>query len=105
MIHDLFSGQAEDTVGKAPLVSLLGLAGFTGLTLATEHQSKLTRNVSMGIGVALLAFYFWILPAEFDSSEGSLWIMRHVFLCLATVVSLFWAPYWQTKAENKVLWQ
>lgn len=105
LIHDLFDNQTEDFVVKALLVCLLGLAGFTGITLASEHRSNLTRNLMMLAGASLLAFYFWILPVEIDNHEGSLWIMRHVFLCLAAIVALFWAPYWQTKVENRVLWQ
>ncbi len=103
LIHDTYPHTPPDWVWQGLLTAMLGLVGLSALTLAAETTTKLNRGLLMLGGTVLLGLYFWTLPGE-ENNEGSLWIMRHIFLMLGSFVALAWIPFWKRSASNKILW-
>ncbi|NCS96428.1 DUF4153 domain-containing protein [bacterium] len=104
LTHDsTYPNTPPDWVWQGLLTAMLGLVSLSALTLVAESTTKFNRGLLMLGGTALLGIYFWTLPGD-ETSEGSLWIMRHIFLMLGSLVALTWVPFWQQGVSNKTLW-
>jgi hypothetical protein len=104
LTHDAFSNAEKDVIWPLLMTAMLGLISLSALTLIAETTHKKYRNWLMLGGVLLLGVYWWSLPTDLND-EGSLWIMRHIFLMLGSLVALSWVPFWQLTVTNKTLWR
>lgn len=104
LVHDDWGSNPDPWMWQSMLTAMLGLVSLAGLTLALETTKNRTRSLFMALGVALLGLYWWSLPGD-TTNAGTLWIERHVFLMLGSLVALSWAPYWRLNVSNQVLWR
>lgn len=103
MVHEGFNHEPPTWLWQSFLTAMLGLISLTALTLAVETTKNTTRSTVMLAAVMLLGLYWWTLPNDPDGN-GSLWITRHIFLCLGSFVALAWAPFWKQNVDNRILW-
>jgi len=81
---------------KIALVASLGIFLFPALELVVP------KLISSLIGVAILSWYYIILPLDIDSSVI---IFRHLILMVAVFLMLFWTPFITIKISNKNIWE
>lgn len=103
LVHDSYSTHTPDWVWQSLVTAMLGLVALSALTLVAETTTHFNRGLIMLGGTLLLGLYFWVLPAD-KNSEGTMWLTRHIFLILGSLVTLSWVPFWKRNASNKTLW-
>ena len=101
--HNDYGNTLPDWIWQGLITAMLGLISLTALTLVAETISKKGRGYLMLAGVLLLGLYFWSLPSD-PNTQGSLWVVRHIFLILGSFIALSWSPFWKQGVSNKILW-
>lgn len=103
LAHESYLNTPPDWVWQGLMTAMLGLLSLTALNLVAETTTKFNRGLIILGGVLLLGLYFITLPSD-NNNEGSLWIMRHIFLMLGSFAALSWVPFWHQDVSNKKLW-
>ncbi len=94
----------DNWLWRTLFIASLSTVFFAALALACETVDKTKRSGVMILGVLLMGTYYYFLPEDPDTAGSKFW-MRHVFLCLGSVVALTWVPYWKSRAENPLIWE
>lgn len=94
----------QDWIGAVLLTLSLAIIAFAAETVYAESKKTKKRSIIQGVIVLLLIFYYHILPQDLDK-PGTIWIFRHVFLCLGAFLALTWMPFLNQKSDNLKFWE